>query len=146
MAKARLDKSGLWIAKQGYQVEDGEPRLAFSPLAASQAIFDSGVANFVAWSSSAPRSTAYNRAVVTLGKTFVSPPLCYCMHIYGNTALGRELALTMSLGATTGGGGLTWREPQLWWESTTTHLYIYSWWSLSYVPAASYVITENTII
>lgn len=141
MTRARLSKDGLFMAKPGRQIEEGETALAFSPNGAQQPIYDKGIAPFQAFNQGGARPTAYNRAVVNFATPFGSPSLCYCMGILaGSEAGAREPAFTMWIGLD---GNTIFREPMFWWQSFTTALFIYSRWGLADMPSASFVITYN---
>ena len=129
MARAVINKGGVFLAKPGMQVEWGETALAFSPNGAQQRIFASGFAAL------GPYSDFYNRAVVPFGATFATPPLAYCM--LNDNGPTRRAAMTMYLGTR---NGQVVREPELYWETTTTELRIYSWFV---GPSASYIICLN---
>lgn len=139
MARAAINKNGVFIAKAGMQIGQGETALGFSPVGAQQQILAAGVAALAAYNAGGTQGSAYNRAVVPFGTTFQTPPLAYCMLTRTGDAM-RDVALTMALGTR---GGDVYREPQIWWETTTTELRIYSWWSLSQSASASYVICRN---
>ncbi|GGB00767.1 hypothetical protein GCM10011491_31190 [Brucella endophytica] len=138
MTIARINATGVYLAKPGRQIEEGEAALAFSPAGAQQPIYDRGVVSFQAYNQGGPMPTSYNRAVVNFPAPFSAPPLCYCMGIRSNGA--REAAFTMQLGTS---GSTAFREPAIWWQSTTTALYIYCLWTLQTVPSASFVVTYN---
>lgn len=141
MTRARISKDGVFLAKPGRQIEEGESALAFSPAGAQQPIYDKGVVPFQAFNQGGVRPTAYNRAVVYFPTPFAQPPLCYCMGILaGSEAGAREPAFIMQIGVS---GSDVFREPAIWWQSFTTALFIYSFWTLGTVPSASYVITYN---
>ncbi len=139
MARAAINKNGVFIAKAGMQIGQGEPALGFSPIGAQQQILAAGIATLVAYDAGGTQSTAYNRAIVPFGTTFQTPPLAYCMLTRTADAM-RDVAFTMFLGVRSGD---VVREPQLWWETTATELRIYSWWALSQSASASYVICRN---
>ncbi|WP_435657952.1 hypothetical protein [Brucella pituitosa] len=141
MTRARLSKDGLFMAKPGRQIEEGESALAFSPNGAQQPIYDKGVVPFQAFNQGGARPTAYTRAAIYFPTPFAQPPLCYCMGILaGNEAGAREPAFTMWLGVD---GNTIFREPIFWWQSFTNALFIYSRWTLATMPSASYVVTYN---
>lgn len=138
MTKARIGKNGVFIAKPGRQIEEGEDALAFSPIGSQQQILMAGSAAFTSYNPGGDMGGTYNRAVIPFGTTFAEPPVAYCM---ANDAGGtKEIALTMRLQLV---GSVVRREPQIWWETTTSELRIYSYWALSSTPSASYVICRN---
>ncbi|EXL08579.1 hypothetical protein BG46_01505 [Brucella anthropi] len=139
MTRAAINKNGVFIAKPGMQIEQGEAALAFSPIGAQQQILTSGIATLQAFNAGGTQSTAYNRAIVSFGMTFATPPLAYCMLTRTADAM-RDIAFAMYLGTRSGD---VVREPDLWWETTTTELRIYSAWVLSQSASASYVICRN---
>lgn len=139
MTRAAINKGGVFIAKPGMQIGQGEAALGFSPIGAQQQIFATGIAALTAYDAGGSQSTAYNRAVIPFGTTFATPPLAYCM-LTRTADTMRDIALTMYLGTR---GGDVVREPQLWWQTTTTELRIFSWWALSQSASASYVICRN---
>ncbi|MFC7067465.1 hypothetical protein [Brucella rhizosphaerae] len=138
MTSARISKDGVFIAKPGRQIEEGEAALSFSPIGSQQQILMAGSAAFAAYNPGGDMGGTYNRAVVPFGTTFVEPPVAYCM---ANDAGGtREIALTMYLSLV---GSVVRREPQIWWETTVSELRVYSYWALSSTPSASFVICRN---
>lgn len=139
MARAAINKNGVFIAKAGMQIGQGEPALGFSPVGAQQQILTAGIAALAAYDAGGTQGTAYNRAIVPFGTTFLTPPLAYCMLTRTADAM-RDIAFAMFLGTR---GGDVFREPDLWWETTTTELRIYSAWVLSQSASASYVICRN---
>lgn len=141
MARAAINKNGAFIAKAGMQIGQGEPALGFSPIGAQQQILAAGIAALAAYNAGGTQSTAFNRAIVPFGTVFPTPPLAYCMLTRTADAM-RDVAFTMFLGTRNRD---VIREPQLWWETTTTELRIYSWWALSQSASASYVICRNEV-
>lgn len=139
--RAVINKNGVFIAKPGLSVDGGAANLNFSPAGSNQAIFATGTVSMSTWSdSSDTRSRYYKRGIFPFGTTFSVPPIAYCNAVRQNISNRREPACFMFLGFKSA-VNLTGREPQLWWETSTTDLRIYSWWTDCFT--ASFVVCYN---
>lgn len=87
MPRARIDKNGIEIAKQGFDVDTAAPQnIAFSTRWNAAHIFTKGTMSpTAAWSGF--MSDQYNRSVVSYGRTFARPPIVFAMGHMGSGSL-----------------------------------------------------------
>lgn len=76
MARARINKDGIDIARQGYNVDTAGPAdIAFSTRWNAAQIFMKGQTNPIAFSGY--MDNIYYRSIVPFGKTFARPPIVF---------------------------------------------------------------------